>query len=340
MADLIKDRVVHGPAHVRKASGAGQGRRFAPRDYRDLLEVIILKASGTKRRSAWIAQLWFRGHDYPLERVRAAFKAEVNVKRKAILENPAPTGRWTEPFGVKYDRRVRRRSDRPDDQTPEFVEIGEVLSAMMVRPSALSDIDPDVGIIARSLVADTPLASEEVALEAALHQVLDAIRTGAPSIPDSAALTLSRLVSATPIGPFVQSLFADPDAAKSMEQLSNNVVGLIDDGHGHSKLIDAIDAAAADDFEVTRRWYRGLRSGRIARALEDAVSTASDGDEEMLGTFAAWARGQQRMIRSNPDYAAYLFACQLLSKTPMGRTISPSGTIDVNALLRALRERE
>lgn len=90
--DLHKCEILNGPLDVDKAEGAGRGKRYQPRDYRDLLAIIRLKARGIKRRSAWIAHLWLGGHEYPVERFRAALLAEVRAMRKDVIADFAPRG--------------------------------------------------------------------------------------------------------------------------------------------------------------------------------------------------------------------------------------------------------
>jgi hypothetical protein len=137
--DLIREDIIEGPHPVRKTEGRGLGQRFAPKDYRDLLRIVGLKSQAVSRRSAWIAHLWLAGRDYPIPRVRDAFRAEIQKLAKGALKDFAPRERLNaEPFGKRYDRRVRQRNE--DSLYPELVDIIEPVAALGIARRFLPQI--------------------------------------------------------------------------------------------------------------------------------------------------------------------------------------------------------
>lgn len=165
VADLIKRGIINGPVRVPKSTGVGSAQRFRPRDYRDLLEVISLKSQGIKHRSAWIAHLWLRGHDYPIERFRTALLDEVKTLRKLALADFAPRGRLTTiPFSKRFDDRVRKRPE--GSLAPETTDLFEPLAALMIRPQAGKDVRIDIARaseVVQSMISE-PIAGLEEAL--------------------------------------------------------------------------------------------------------------------------------------------------------------------------------
>lgn len=156
--DLIQQKLFDGPYPVDKSSGPGRGGRFAPRDYRALIEILSLRQRGAKHRRTWLVWLWLRGRDYPLGDVRAAAAADVAGTLKTLLAELNPSGRSTEPFVVKYRRNVARK--RAESPFPDLGGLEEYLAALMVRPheAAQMSINPNdvAAMMSRALTFRRP----------------------------------------------------------------------------------------------------------------------------------------------------------------------------------------
>jgi hypothetical protein len=249
--DLIRRKLINGPEPVQKRDGRGRGQRFKPRDYRDLLELIRLKLGGVKHRSAWLFQLWLRGHEYPIEDVRRALIGEVQVAIHSVMTDFAPTGRFTEPFGVKFARRVR--GAQGDNEISDFLE---PLVAKMMRPGAIAEITPSVDRMTAELAALSGV--DGFRLRAAVAELVEGLK-GNTGISSDSQGTLSRAFSATSFGP----LFDLMRAAKSADfaKMQAGLEGALDDGSGSSKLVDALRCAGEQKLREVRKFAWPFAAG-------------------------------------------------------------------------------
>lgn len=175
VADLIKKEIIDGPQSLQKTIGVGKAQRFRPWEYRDLLDIINLKSQGIKHRSAWVAHLWLRGHDYPIERFLAALLKEVKAFRKTALEDFAPNGRLsTKSFSQRFDERVRKRPE--DSLAPETTDIFEPFAALMMRPQAIGEVMVDMPSAAEFVQSMFPNKID--GLEETLTELFDAFKPG------------------------------------------------------------------------------------------------------------------------------------------------------------------
>jgi hypothetical protein len=177
---IIKSRVINGPADAKKSVGRGQGQRFHPSDYRDLLTVILLRERGIQRRSAWKGHLWLRGHEYGIEGFRSSLLREVRMARKDALKDFSSRDiRAKVPFQKVYGRYMRRRVARGLDD--EDAAVFEMFAAMQISPHSLPEIIPDIKGIARTLRSAAGTNIEN--LEPALAELFDAWKTKRDQAP-------------------------------------------------------------------------------------------------------------------------------------------------------------
>jgi len=324
--DLIRDGLIDAPHPVKKRSGRGQGMRFWSRDYRALIEILLLRSRGHGHRRTWLIWLWLRGREYPIAKVREAIVADASSHLKMLRAQLNPTGRSTEPFVTKYRRNIAPQ--RADSPFPDLGSLEEPLAAWMMRPGEAAqmtiDLDDLSTLLARALEVDTQTMSEAL-------QDLNA------SSPQNAQDSMLKFAEVIPQGPFrtLMEEFArfDPSDLPKPPQLA----GIIDDGRGNSTLLAALSAASDQQFINARREVQAIRTGRFESALRAAAADALPRDADVLLFFADYMRMQRELYRGNPALAAYLFALHVQAD---GEPVPiPAGSsVDVNALLRALRD--
>ncbi len=296
--DLIREGIINGPKPVQKREGRGKGRRFEPRDYRELLEVIRVKLSGVKHRSGWIVHLWLRGHEYPIEVVRRALIDEVHATIDIAMRDFAPTRRFTEPFGVKFDRRVRRAGDE-NDVTWDFLE---PLVAKMIRPNAITEITPNVGRMVDDLASISGIEAD--LLKSALTETLEAVK-GGPNPSRQSCATLQQMFAPTPVGQLIKlMLTADPGAIQKAEA---GIHGLIDDGAGRSGMVDAIRNAPEATLRRVRHLWVAIRSGSLEKLLLEGGRACPVELRTAFEAIQVCNRQQRLTNRSNPAMSAYIF---------------------------------
>lgn len=336
VADLIKKEIINGPESHQKTVGVGKAQRFLPRDYRDLLDVINLKSQGVKHKSAWISHLWLRGHDYPIERFRAALLAEVKSFRKTALEDYAPRGRLsTKSFSERFDERVRKRPE--DSLAPETTDIFEPLAALMMRPQAVGEV-----------VVDVPRAAELVqsmfenkidGLEETLGELFDAFRTGATTISPDTESRLRDMIAQTPLAGFVEYLENDVQAQQQFAEIPARLRGTLDDGRNGaetSALINTVKKASDEAFMTARKWYTGVRSGDIEAKMRAAIPDVTPQDAAILNLLADGARVNRQIISTNPKFAIHMFVNFVHTEVPAS-LLTAATPRDVRAFIAELR---
>jgi hypothetical protein len=297
--DLLREKIINGPEPVQKREVRGKGQRFKPRDYRELLEVIRLKLGSMKHRSGWLFHLWLRGHEYPIEDVRRALVDEVQVTIRTIMKDLAPTGRFTEPFGVKFDRRVRRVAGE-DDVISDFME---PLVAKMVRPNGITEITPNIGRMATELAAIGTI--DVTALQQALTDFVAALK-GSSSVSAESFTTLTSAFRSTPFGHMFDLMMSA--SVTDMQQMETAMHGAIDDGTGRSKLVDAIREAPESKLQAVRRLWAAIRSGFLETSLSQWLPSCPSHLRPAFQSMRVWAKQQRLTNRNNPKLAPYTFA--------------------------------
>jgi hypothetical protein len=314
--DLHKCEIVNGPVDVDKAEGPGRGKRYLPRDYRELLTVIRLKARGVKRRSAWIAHLWLGGHDYPVERFRKALLAEVRAMRKDVIADFAPRGLWRKmDFRKQYERYIAKRAAQGKE---EESAIFSYLAAWQMAPDRIREITPDVAGIATEL--SEAIGADVPGLESALGEVFAAFASGG-EISQASGNVLMEAVRKTPFGGFIEALAADENLRKEVvEDFPKRIRGVIDDGRAGtdtSSLISTVKKASEVDFVRARRWYRGIRTGDLEKILRDAMSEVQTAEAAMLMPLLKITRFQREVMHVNPILALHIYVNILQSDVPI-----------------------
>jgi hypothetical protein len=125
--DLVYKGIIDGPLSQPKTAGRGRLERFSAPNYRDLIEGMRVRAEGAIHRSTWRLWLWSRGRDYPIDEIRRAMTADLRRNLNVVRAQLAPTGRYTEPFTVKY-----RRNVAPQAADSPFPDLGPL--AIHSRP--------------------------------------------------------------------------------------------------------------------------------------------------------------------------------------------------------------
>jgi hypothetical protein len=324
--DLVRQRLIDAPYKLGKRIGPGQAVRFAPRDYRAMLEILSLRQRGIRHRRTWLVWLWLRGRDYPLEDVRKAAAADFAATRKTVLAELNPSGRSTESFVTKYRRNVVPR--RVGSPFPDLGGLEESLIAHMVRPHEAAQIPIDLNNIASLMSA---------ALGVADTDMRDAIQKLAMTPPEQSQRALADFAAVLPSGAArtIFELFANAEPPELPE--SPQLAGLIDDGRGNSTLLAALNSASGEQLCKARRQVQLLRTGRFERELRLAALSVPDADAQVMLLFADWARLQRLIHRGNPLMAAYLLAVHIHSDCSQAE-IAIRSPIDVNALLKAFRD--
>jgi len=328
--DLIHERIIDGPRPCKKARGAGRGQRFLPRDYHDLLVVLQLKSRGVVHRSAWICALWLRGRTYSLPSVRDAMVTELDRLRKTSMADFAPTGRFCETFAKKYDKRVRQR---PDGQMfPELVDFFEPIAALMIRPNAISEIDPNLDRMAVEMKQMTGLSSEVV--RPMLSSLVRAMKEQR-DLSAEEGQHLTDLLAAIPVPGLADAMvgFAQSPEAQNLE---NNLTGLLDDGVGGSNLIEAVKQSSDEVLLKARVLFGKMRSGRARPILLNAMAEADPVQAAYLQVMAASFDGQRAVSGAQPAFAVQIFASWVLDMVEP-TTHSRSHEVNANDVLSALR---
>lgn len=325
--DLMRDRLIPGPQSAPKARGRGRRVRFAAAAYRDLLEVMKIRARGAQHRSTWLVWLWLRGRDFPLPRIREALAADVARDLKTVRDQLAPTGRYTEPFTRKFAKAASRASE--ESPFPSFGSYDGALAALMMRPQELPGMAVNLGDLASMLEHALDLDSTSSALEA----VRD-LQERAPADFSEAFDRLASLAKAEPARNMLRFLAS---ASADGPPPFPSVAGLLDDGHGRSRLLDGLASSTDEELLEARQFAIGLRTGASEAALAARCSSVDADAREAFLVLRQWARMQRTLLLGNPARNAYFFANYLYALDPADAPrMRP--VLDAGVLLRALRD--
>lgn len=297
--DLIKEHIINGPYSVQKAEGRGRGRRFHPRDYRDLLEVIRVKLSGIKHRSGWILHLWLRGHEYPIEDVRRYLLDELQASMEIVKKDFAPTGRFTEPFSEKYNRRVREAEGRFDAMS----DIVEMIAPRMIRPQAIEQINPNIDRMADEFAGF--FGVEAGTLKPIISEFVEAAK-GRPTFSASSAELMMGLLQSGPVAQLMPLLMNAPP--QLVQEFESSLTGCIDDGAGHSTLVEAVRQAPDKKLLHARRFWRASRSGQITIELNRGRSQCQPEHMPIIDALTPVMLSQRHINRCHPSMTAYTFS--------------------------------
>jgi hypothetical protein len=332
--DLIERKIIDGPVDVNKTAGPGRGRRFLPRDYHDLLELIRFKALGAGRRDAWIVRLWLRGHDYPFERVKEALIREIESNLQIVQADFAPTGRWTEPFSVKYDRRVRQRPEETQD--PELIDTMEILAAHMMRPEIVPEIEPRTESIASTFAEVTH--SPQAELQELLDTVVKGMKNNDPMDEAFQTRALNFFRSQLP-SELVDGLFKpNKNGGSEIGGLLDTLHGLYGDGSGQAKLTQMLEGATEGHFRQARRLIMAILTGELESLINRVPPDIPPKDREILEMSRADARRNRRQMRNNPWIMMLILAEYIVSYMPVQRGDDHRPHPDASRVLRILKE--
>jgi hypothetical protein len=333
---IIKDKIINGPREIKKSSGPGQGQRFHPSDYRDLLTIILLRERGIHRRSAWKSHLWLRGHDYGIEEFRASLLREVRMTRKAVLKDFSSRGvRARVPFQKMYGRYMRRRATHGLDN--EDAAAFEMFAAMQIAPHSVSELTPDIKAIARTIRSAAGADIKD--LEPALAELFDAWKMKRDPSAE-AQQTLSSLVQNSKIAPIVNIVAKNGAAAEEFgKDFLLRMRGTLNDSTISAKessaLITTVKRASVEDFEEARRWYVGFRSGRIERNLRKVRPQAPEDGRSVIDMLIDVAAVQRKIAVQSPANALHLYT-QILHSNVSPELISPTTNNSYNDIRRLL----
>ncbi len=321
---LIKKKIIAGPRHEGgKAEGPGVRSRFAPRDYRDLIEVIRLKSRGVTRRKAWILHLWLRGHEYPMLRVRDALLSETRRRVTATMREIAPTGRFTR----KFVRRARRAS--PELAKPGY-EILALCYALMTRPSEIQNVEIDAEGLAGFICEDTSTPTSDAL--PLIESLVTAIRAGATSIDPEVESGLISLFQGSPYGRrALETIKNHPNP----EGILNRLHGMFADNRGHSRLLNAIERATEQDLLRARAWHNFIRRVSLS-AVRASLAEVSADERRRLELMLEMLVDFRRLMFAGPDVEAYLFMLFVDDEIPAAPP-DLRRPVDADAVLRMLK---
>lgn len=303
--DLIREGIISGPHRVRKTEGRGLGQRFAARDYRALLRIIDLKSQGINRRSAWVAHLWLSGRDYPIASVRAAFRAEIRKIARTALLDFAPRERLrTQPFGKRYDRRVRQR--REDSIFPELVDIIEPFAALGISKRFLPQIGTNPDDVARLISEITGSSADH--LSPAIAEMISSLKEG--RLPSSESQReIQTLLETAARDQGIEVILQSQEFAEAAAQAPVNVEGTLGTFSvtEQSTLLRTIDAATERQWEITRGMFMVVCSGQLEHNFSDAIAQVAPKHQQALQLTANATRWQRKLARGTPWVRLHLF---------------------------------
>ncbi len=323
--DLVREGIIDGPQSGPKAAGRGRRERFSPRDYGDLIETMRLRSGGAIHRSTWLVWHWLRGRDYPIPIVREALATDLRRNLSEIRRQFAPTGRDTEPFITKFRRNIAPQ--RAQSPFPDLGPLSEPLAALMFRPSEAKNVPLDLD----SLVE---FAAEALGLDA--RQFRTAIDAGYASPQTDTATALRAFSDALPESDFAALVRTFAEVVPREVKMPN-LVGMLDDGFGHSNLEHALDRATDDELRRIRTIVRSIRTGQFEIEVRSAQVTVPSNGGIALNWLGNWARLQRLLLRLNPAQNAGIF-CSYLAADGPPIPIELRQRLDVDLLLRALRD--
>jgi hypothetical protein len=299
--------VISGPEQVKKRSGPGQGRRFRPRDYRDLLRVIRLKARGVKHHDDWIAHLWLWGRDYPIDRVRNTFSTVVAGLARQSLLDLAPTQRLRpEKFSAKYDRRVRQRPEGLIFQ--EGVDVLEPFVAFAFGPEFARHVKPDVAKMAAFLAEGSDCSAEE--LEPAIDELITTMKENKQQLSSEANQRLWKLVSSSLPSSLLHMLLSAPAVAEFQHSFQA-VPGTLGTFGKRSTILESLHLATEEQWHRARRMFTSIWSGNVELMLSEIAEDIPPEDKPLLEFLSAGGNIQRRMATQAPWLRLHLFSLHL-----------------------------
>jgi hypothetical protein len=331
--DLIEHDIINGPAEVDKASGPGRGRRFLPRDYHELLEVIRFKALGASWRDAWIVRLWLRGHDYPFDTVKTSLIQELRSILGKVHADFAPTGRWTEPFPVKYDRRVRHPAQ--GEPHAELIDAMEPLAMLMTRPDLVHQLELNPDAFLPTLVEATGRSEDE--LRPLFDSMAESLKANRPPDPTAMAKINEIMRSQLPPNIVNQALKPDPSGLNEIDKLVTRMHGLYGDGATDPKIIRMLERATAEHFERARKLIRATLTGLIERAVRSILPTVPLEDRPLVEYCCSDAQRSRNKMRHNPWIMMQTLAQYVISFMPPEKAAA-RGRADATQTLNALKD--
>lgn len=321
-------KILDGPLHEgAKHVGAGVRSRFSPSAYRELLEVIRLKSQGVRRRNAWVLHLWFRGHEYPFERVRAAAIAETRHLVGTSIHDFAPTGR----FKGNFSKRAQRLSSKAG--VGDHAELLHLLYALSVRPSEMQKINISAEHSAALLCegTQTPIS---VALPLT-ERLLSDIKSGAKNIDPAVEVALAEIVQQSPHG---RRAFEAVRLHPNPSEIAHRMHGLLADDRGRSRLINAIANASEEHFKNARKWRTLIRSSFFG-SLQADLSMVPAEHRDAAETLCTMMLSLRRKSFASHDLDVNVFAAIVDQETPVAPPDIARGPVDADAVLRILKNR-
>lgn len=303
--DLIREDIIGGPYPVRKIEGRGVGQRFSPRDYRDLLRTLTLKSHGVNRHSAWIAHLWLAGRDIPISRVRDAFRTEAQRVAKGALKDFAPRERlYTEPFGKKYERRIRARKGQ--SLYPELTDIIEPMAAFGISKRFLSQIATKPEDITRLITEVTGFSAND--LSTAIAEMISSLKEGRPPSPD-AQQEMQHFIELVAREQGLEVILQSQEFAEAAAQAPANLEGILGtfSVKQPSTLLRTISAATDRQWHITRGMFTAVCSGQLERAFSGALAEATPEHQQLLQLSLSATRQQRELARGTPWVRLHLF---------------------------------
>ena len=267
-------------AFVRKLISKGlleplEGGRMHPLSYHAFLKIIHWKSRKVFSWHAWRIGLWLRGTYFPISAVRESLGLLLDRVRRIALKDIAPTGRWTERFHEKYQRRTAHIRDQLI--APEFAGLMEPFVAAFLGKNVQEtapDIIASVAEIYKELPPDGPVSKEEASL---LFEMIHRRMKEGTSLNleeqqylgDAVCRLAGRLVGAEHAQSFAASIMSD--MANAMFAQKKGEVRFdftLDD------LIAGVATASNHDLLRARNVVKNIVCGRMTRAVGDLPSEA------------------------------------------------------------------
>jgi hypothetical protein len=303
--DLIREDIISGPYRVRKTEGRGLGQRLAPRDYRDLLQIIDLKSQGVNRRSAWVAHLWLAGREYPITHVRAAFRAEIRKIVRSVLRDFAPRERLrTQPFGKRYDRRVRQRQE--DSIFPELVDIIEPIAALGISKKFLPQIGTNPEDVTRMIAETFGYPADKLSpLIAELISATKENRLLSLEVREELQAIANTVVQQEGL----ESIFGSQEFKNAVVQAREHIEGTLGTfSRGEeSVFLQTIETATQTQWTMSRDAFRAVCSGQVECGCSIALEQATPEQRRSIDLMLLTARRQRKLARGTPWVRLHLF---------------------------------
>lgn len=247
--------LIDGPSRVKTESGKGWGQRFAPRDYRALLEILLLRSRDLVHPRSWRVLLWTRGRNYPIETIREALLAETAAMLESSRQQVTPTGRTVRPFADLFRTRIADKD--ADPRLPDFGPLAPLIGAIILRPHEVGSVEISAKDIAQVLAT-----AIEIDEEAAYAFVEELLANPAAKLEE----TINRFLAVVPKGP-AHTLASLMGQIPQIEQPLAHLLGMLDDGFGRAGIETALQDADNPTLMRARSEIRDIRRGNFRRDL-------------------------------------------------------------------------